>query len=69
MTFREQKTNLIISCEWYLQSLFSIDVLQVENESINDLAHVSTLLSYLSNVIKRFIQLAQALIRVQFLQK
>jgi len=34
-----------------------------------DLAHVSTLLSYLSNVKKRFIQLAQAVIHVQFLQK
>jgi len=34
-----------------------------------DMAHVSTLLSYLTNIIKRFIQVAEAVIRVQFLQK
>jgi len=34
-----------------------------------DLAHVSTLLSYLSNVIKRLFHLAQIIIGVQFLQR
>jgi len=34
-----------------------------------DLAHVSTILTYLLNVIKRFIQLAQVIIGVQFLQR
>ena len=34
-----------------------------------DLAHVLTLLSYLSNVKKRFIELAHAVIRIQFQQK
>jgi len=33
-----------------------------------DLAHISTLLTYLSNVIKRFIELAHVIIGVQFQQ-
>jgi len=34
-----------------------------------DLAHASSLLNYLLNVIKRFIQLAQVLISVYFLKR
>jgi len=46
-------------------------MLEVEHESTNDLMwhmHIS-LLSYLSNVRKRFIQLAQVIIGVHFLQR
>jgi len=35
--FHNKKTNLIISCEWLLQSLWCIDMLGVEHESTNDL--------------------------------
>jgi hypothetical protein len=34
-----------------------------------DVAHESSLLKYLFNVIKRFIQLAQVIIEVHFLQR
>jgi len=34
--FENKETNLIISCEWCLQSLFSIDLLEVEHESTNN---------------------------------
>jgi len=37
MTFREEISNLVISCEWWLQYLLSIDQLEVEHESTNDL--------------------------------
>jgi len=44
-------------------------MLEVGHESTNDLMwHASSLLSYLSNVMKGFIQLAQVIIVVKFLQ-
>jgi len=35
--FEKKYTNFIFSCEWWLQSLLSIDKLEFEHESINNL--------------------------------
>jgi len=71
MTFREK----INEFDHFLRMVSSVfiqhrsNAVWVPKYQWFDLAHVSTLLSYLSNVIMRFIQLAQLVIRVQFLQK
>ena len=59
MTCREEIYEFDIFVRIVASVLLSIDQLEVEHESTNDLIwNTSTLLSYLSNVIKRFIQLA-----------
>jgi len=68
MTFREE----IYEFEYFVRMVASV---LIEHRSAGGrarkykLAHVSTLLSYLSNVIMRIIQLALVIIEVQFLQR
>ena len=68
MTFREQINEFDYSMRM-LASIFIQQSFRARKYQSFDVAHASTLLSYLSNVIKGFIQLAQVIIGVHFLQR